>query len=234
MTTITIYDTLQYVTTMLRNQRLTLNGDRPARQMAQNVLGTMLQPPFCYRFNRATTSFAISTAQGTDYTELLPDLGWIEEQWLVDGSGKVHELKGALSLAKVGTVRRPVEMSPQYEDDNGNLTFRFNGVPDQNYNAFIDYQKRCPVVTDLGQTFYPVTDDFAYLFNRGMLSEGALATGDARFTVWRREWIAGILALQDGLDDQAKAMLMEQLMNSNRTNARAQGASQQGVAGRGI
>lgn len=233
-TTLSIMDSLVFVSTLIKNQRLDINNQKPGLNMANNVLGVMLGPPFIWRTNRASFQLAISTAAKTDYGLSVYDLGRIETQWLTDAAGNEFELKGAQSLAKVSAKRRPMSVAPVYDDGNGHLTFRFNSVPDQVYTAWFDYQRRAPTVTSFAQTFAPVEDEFAFLFQKGMLSEGALLVSDARFTIWRREWIAGLLATQDGLDEQAKSIFYDQMMNQGRTAVRNQAAGQSGAAGRGI
>lgn len=232
--TLSIMDSLAFVVTLLKNQRLDINNLQPGLGMANNVLGTMLGPPFIWRTNRSSFQLAITQAGGTDYSLLVADLGRIETQWLTSDAGDIFELKGAQSLARVSAKRRPMEVAPVYDDGSGNVTLRFNAVPDRNYTAWFDYQRRAPKVTSFAQTFAPVEDEFAFLFNKGLLSEGALAVNDSRFTIWRREWVAGVLATQDGLDEQAKAIFFEQMMNQGRTAVRSQAAGQSGSAGRGI
>lgn len=234
MSTLSIMNSMVFVSTLIKNQRLDINNQQPGLTMANNVLGVMLGPPFIWRTNRASFQLAISTAAKTDYGLSVYDLGRIETQWLTDATGNVFELKGAQSLAKVSAKRRPISVAPVYDDGSGHITFRFNSVPDQSYTSWFDYQRRAPTVTSFAQTFEPVEDDFAFLFQKGMLSEGALLVSDARFTIWRREWIAGLLAAQDGLDEQAKSIFYDQMMNQGRTAVRSQAAGQSGAAGRGI
>jgi hypothetical protein len=234
--TISVRNSLIFTSTLLKNQRLSVNNLEPGLTMANLVLGIMLGPPMVWRFNRATLSFAISTAGGTDYVVSVPTLGQIETQWLVDpGStpaGAIHEFKGAVALPKVSAKRRPQRIAPQYDTNTGNITFRVDAIPDRTYNAFIDFQQKAPLIQSFGQTFSPVPDEFGYLFNRGMLSEGALLVNDSRFAIWRREFLAGLLATQDGLDAQAKSIFFDQMMNIGRTATRSQGMAQSGNQGR--
>jgi hypothetical protein len=230
---LSIQASMTYVQTMIDNQRLNVNNMEPGVTMANTVLGTMLGTPFCWRQNRSNISINLTTAGGTDYTESVPTLGFIETQWLVDSTGDILELNGATALAKVSFQRTPTLMAPQYDDNNGNITFRFNSVPDGAYTAFLDIQNAAPVITAPSDTFAPLSDYFGYLFNKGMLSEGALLVNDSRFSIWRSEWIAQCLATQDGLDAQAKDMFYNQFMNTTRTVQRSQDMAKNGAAGRG-
>jgi hypothetical protein len=230
--TLSIQASLTYVQTQIDNQRLNVNNMEPAVTMANTVLGTMLGAPFVWRQNRTALSFAIATAGGTDYEQSVPTLGFIETQWLADANGNIYELNGATALAKVSSERTPTLVAPQYDDNLGNITFRFNSVPDADYTAFFDYQNAAPLITSPADTFSPLSDYFGYLFNKGMLSEGALLVNDSRFSIWRAEWIAQLLATQDGLDAQARDMFFNQFMNTTRTALRSQGMAQNGTQGR--
>lgn len=229
---LSVRDAMTYCSTIIKNQRLTVNNMQPAKGMATLVIQTMLSPPFIWAWNRGTISKAITNTGGTDYTVVIADLGWIETQWLMDATNKVHALGGQQSLAKYSTVARPTEVAPVYDDNQGNITMRFNKVPDANYTAWWDYQRKAPVIYGPGSTFGPIPDQFAYLFLKGMLAEAALLVGDSRFALWRREWIFQLLATQDGLDEQAKNIYLNQFMGTVSTLQRAQALTKAGADGR--
>lgn len=220
--TITVSDALAFVSTLLKNQSLNVNNQRPGLNMANIVLQRMLAAPFLWRFNRTSFTIALTASGPTDYVESLPALGWIETQWLTDANSEILELNGAVELAKVSTVRRPILVAPVYDDNAGNITFRFNSVPDQAYTAYFDYQQKAPILQSPGDNFGPVPDEFSFLFLKGLLSEGALLVNDSRFPIWRSEWVAGMLALQTGLDEQAKAIFYNQMMNNVNSNLQNQ------------
>jgi len=230
--TLSIQASMTYVQSLIDNQRLNVNNMEPGVTMANSVLGTMLGAPFCWRQNRTNFSFPITTAGGTDYVQSVPGMGFIETQWLSDSSGDILELNGSTALAKVSFQRTPTLIAPQYDDNQGNITFRVNSVPDGDYTAFLDIQNAAPLITSPAQTFTPLSDYFGYLFNKGMLSEGALLVNDSRFSIWRSEWIAQCLATQDGLDAQAKDMFYNQFMNTTRTVQRSQDMAKSGGGGR--
>lgn len=227
-----VMNSVVFVQTLIKNQRMNVNGQEPALTMANIVLERILGPPFIWRQNRATFSIPI-TAAGTDYSVSLPKLGRIETQWLTDGSGNVHELQGRLSLAKVSSSKRPTEVAPQYDDNLGNITFRFNAVPNANYTAWFDYQQKAGRILSWADPWGVIPDECGYIYNLGFLSFAALLVNDARFTIWERQFIGSLLGAQDGLDEQAKAIFLNQWLNETRTAARSQGAVQGGVAGRG-
>ncbi len=232
MGSLSIQQSMTFVQTLIDNQRLNVNNMEPGVTMANIVLGTMMGAPFVWRQNRTNLSFPVSMAGGTDYTQSVPNMGFIETQWMEDTDGTILELTGATALAKVSFKRAPTQIAAQYDDNEGNITFRINSVPDAAYTAFLDIQGCAPTITSPADTFTPLSDYFGYLFNKGMLSEGALLVNDSRFSIWRSEWIAQCLATQDGLDAQAKDMFYNQFMNTTRTVQRSQDMSKSGGAGR--
>lgn len=234
MVSLSLQNSLTYVQTILKNQRLNVSNLEPGLTMGNTVLQRMLGAPFIWRFNRSTLSINISQQDGTDYPVSVTDLGRIETQWLTDGNGAIHALEGAQSIAAVGTVRRPVKVAPVYDDNQGNVTFRFNSIPEANYAAYFDYQRKAPLIKSFGTGFGPVPDEFGYLFNRGLLAEAADLVNDARADKWEKQFVAGLLATQDGLDAQAKALFYDQMLNTGKTSMRSQGSVQSATTGRAI
>ena len=230
--TLNVQNAITYAETVLKNQRMNVNNQEPGRTAANNVLQTMLSPPFIWRQNRSNLSFPVTETNGTDYVLSVLDMGWIETQWIVDAQGNKFELKGAQSLPQVQTKRQPTVLAPVYDDNQGSITFRVNSIPDEPYTVFVDYQRAAPVIKSFGTTFAPMPDACGYLFNRGVLAECALLVNDSRWEQWKGEWLAGLLATQDGLDAQAKAIFYDQMLNAGRTSLRSQGLTQSGTAGR--
>ena len=232
-TTLTINDAAIFAQTLLKGQRLMVNNQQPALVIGNIVLQRMLAAPFVWRFNRFNFTLSITTAGGTDYVASLPSLGFIEDQWLVKASDqRIIELGGSVSMARSTGQRRPKLVAPQYDDNAGNITFRFDSVPDTAYTAGFDAQKKAPLLTSVAQNFGSTPDEFAYLFMKGFLAEAALLNNDSRFPIWQREFVGGLLYTQDGLDSQAKSIYLEQMLASGRTSQRSQMAGQLGNAAR--
>lgn len=230
--TITVQDGLTFCKAYIKQQTLFVNNQQPALGAAQIILNTILGPPFTWRTNRSNFSIAISALAGTDYTVSLADLGHIETQWMEDGTGKILQLGGAVTLAKVGTKKQPTKVAPQYDDNLGNITFRFDAVPDQNYTAYFDYQIKAPLVTGTAQTLGTLPDEQCHIFFVGLLAWAGMLVNDARFPIWEKRFLADLLSTQDGLDDQAKMIFAGQWMDLTRTVMRSQGSTQGGIAGR--
>jgi hypothetical protein len=193
-----------------------------------------LNAPFRWRWNRASFSFpTIASPPTSDYAVSLPDFGFLEDQWLVDSAGKIHQLNGATSLAVDSSISRPTQMAPQLDDNQGNITFRLQNTPDQIYTVNGDYQQKPLLMTSLGSTFGPVSDEFALIFQWGFLAYISLLVDDARFPIYEGYYLARLLGAQDGLTDQERDIFLGNWMQQMSTVTRAQGKVQQGVAGRG-
>jgi hypothetical protein len=230
---VSVMDTLVYVSTIMKNQRLMINNMQPGLRMANTTLQNILAPPLKYRWNRRNLSKAINTVGGTDYTVIWDDLGWIETQWLVDEKDTYIELQGAQSIARVSTKKRPSIVAPVYDDNYGNITIRFDATPDANYTANFDYQRKATYLSSPAATFGPVPDEFGYLYTKWMLAEGALLLEDVRQPQFLRDAVFSTLAMQDGLTEQQKAIMADQMLNMENTSTRSRLKTQQGSQARG-
>ncbi len=230
--TLTLQNSINFATPILKNQPLQISNQEPALTAANMVLGTMLGPPMKWRFNRKEFNFPVTNA-GTDYLIALPTFGFIETQWLVDGSGNHFSLNGAISLPVNATQGRPEKLSPQLDDNQGNITFRLDKTPDQNYTVYVDAQQKAPLMTSAASEWAPVPDEFQYIFQQGFLSVMSLLVNDARFPVFENYFIARLLGAQDGLTDQERNIFVANWMALTQTLARSQGSVNAGVAGRG-
>ena len=230
--TLTVQDGITFVTALIKNQQLNVNNLQPGLGMVQIVVGRIYGAPCAWRFNRSTVQFAVTIAGGTDYVISVPNLGHMEDMWITDANGQSMELQGAVSLPKVSSQRRPTKIAAQYDDNAGNITFRLNSVPDGNYTVFIDIQNKAPLITSYAFTWGSIPDEFAYVFYTGLLAWAACMVNDARFPIWEKQFLAALLGTQDGLDDQAKAILVGDWTNLMRTVQRAQTSTAQGAAGR--
>jgi hypothetical protein len=229
--TLTIQNSINFVRPILKMQPLDVTGMEPGLTAGNIILETMLSPPFRWRFNRGSLTFA-TTAAVTDYVVAVCNLGFIETQWLTDTSGSVYELNGAVSLPVVGDSSRPMQISPQYDDNQGNITFRLKNAPDAVYNVFIDYQKKAPRLGSFADSWGDVPDEFAYIYNLGFLAMTSLLINDARFPLFEQWCVARLLSAQDGLTEQEKLIWVGNWTALMGTLNRASGAAQAGIAGR--
>jgi hypothetical protein len=228
---ITLQASMNFVRPYLKNQPLDVTNMEPSLSAANLVLQMLLAPPFRWRYNRRTLTFA-TVAGTTDYSLLIPDFGYLENAWLVDQASKVHALSGRLSLDIDNTTGRPTLIAPQYDDDEGNITFRLRNTPNAVYLVNADYQRRASSMTSFASTWDVVPDDFSGCFNLGFLCFASILVNDSRFPVYERWFLSRILSLQDGLDDQARDIFMQVWMGGLRTLTRTQGLAAAGNTGR--
>lgn len=229
--TLTVKDAILFTTSYIKQQRFNINNQQPGLGAAQIILQRLLGPPCIWRFNRRSLNFAISQGGGTDYVQTVTDLGRIETQWLVDSNpgptaGTIHQLTGAVALPRVSGVKRPTKVAPQYDDNAGNITFRFNSVPSGNFTAYFDYQAKAPLLDSYARTFTPVPDEFAFIFFQMFLAWGSALVNDARFPIFVRQGISSLLGAQGGLDEQSKQIFVGEWMDFfatvSKSNLRAQ------------
>jgi hypothetical protein len=232
MVTLTVQNSANFVRPYLKNQPIYVNGQEPGIFAGNLVLQTILAPPLRWPWNRRTFQFP-TIVNNCDYPTPLPDFGFVETQWIVDGNGKNWALNGAFSLGKDATQSRPTLIAPQYDDNAGTITFRVKNTPDAIYTVYGDYQRKPNLISSPASMWDVVPDNFAHVYNLGFLTFLSLLVNDSRFPVFERWFLSRILSLQDGLDDQARDLFLGNWMNQTRTVMRAQAATQQGTAGRG-
>jgi hypothetical protein len=220
------------VTPLLKNQSVQVSNQEPALTAANIVLGTMLGPPCRWRFNRSNFSFPITSA-GTDYSQSVPTLGFMETMWLADPAGKIHALNGAISMAPNPAPGRPEKLAAQYDDNAGNITFRTDKTPDQNYTVYLDFQRKATLLTSAGSPWGGVPDEFNYIFNQGFLCLMSLLVNDSRFPIFENYFIGRLLGAQDGLTDQERNIFIANWVAMAGTLGRGQGSMNAGIAGRG-
>ena len=228
---INLQSVITWVQTILRQQPLNVTNLEPGLTFANLVLQRLLGPPMRWRFNRGNVGWAISQAGGTDYVVSIPTLLWPEAYWLVNAAGVVQPCEGRVVLPKSATVDRPTEISPVYDDNQGNITMRCNTIPDANYTAFMDYQQKAQLMTSYGSTFGPVPDEFSYIFQKLYLGIAGQLVGDLRAGIWSQEGTAALLGAQNGLSVQEIAIFLaewDRLMNSL---ANTSGLQKLGIAG---
>lgn len=232
MVSVTLQNSANFVRPYIKNQPISVIGQEPGLTAANLVLQTIIAPPLRWRFNRRQFSF-LTVVGSTDYPIALPDFGFIETQWIIDASGRAHAMNGAYSLGVDANQTRPTLLSPQYDDNFGNITFRVKNTPDAIYTVYGDYQRKPGLLTGPACMWDVVPDDFGHVYHLGFLTFLSLLVNDSRFPVFERWFLSRILGLQDGLDDQARDIFLGNWMNATRTVMRSQTATQQGAAARG-
>jgi hypothetical protein len=225
----TIQDSVTWAFTILKQAPLQVNNMEPGLTFANIVLERILGPPMRWRFNRGTLSFAITPGGGTDYTQSVPNMGWIETQWLLDSSGNIHSLEGALALPKTTVPMRPKTLAPVYDDNAGNITFRVNSVPTANDTVYVDFQQKAPLITSYGSTWAPIPDEYGYIYNKLFLAAAGNLIGDARAPLWGQEGVSALLGAQKGLQTQEIAIFLGEFDRAMKTLAASQDMGKAGT-----
>lgn len=203
-----IQDTLRWCGSFVNFQPLLIGGNEPALNTANLVKQTILGPPFCWRWNRGNTSVVITPA-GQDYTQAMSDFGFIEKGWLVRQSdGEVKELQVMNALGQDDKADRPAFIAAQYDDGNGNITFRVMPKPDQNYTLVLDYQRKAAVIQSISTLWSPIPDEMCYVAEWGYLGIVAILSDDPRFPIFNRTFTSHLLGNQAGLDEMQRNLFL--------------------------
>ena len=229
-TTLNLRNTITWATPYLKNQPTEVINMEPALMVGNMVLSAMLGPPFKWRQNRQEISFAITSAH-TDYVQAVPKFGFIETAWLVDGNGNQYPLEGALALTVNPSPERPKKIAAQFDDNAGNITFRFSSIPDQNYTCYVDFQQSAPLMTSTASGWGPVPDYFNFIFNYGFLAGIALMVNDARFPIFEKYFIGRLLGAQSGLSEQERNIFLANWAMAMTTMKKADLMAASGIAG---
>lgn len=225
--TITISRSIAYASQFVRLAPLTFNitGD-PSFSNADWVRQFLLAPPFAWRWNRTETQFTC-TAGVSDYTQSLPNFGYIEKAVLVDTTnGDIsHELEVVLDLAQETVPNLSTKIAAQLDDGAGNITFRLLPPPAANYMVTVTSQNAPGVFTDAGQTWTPIPDYLSYLYNQGMLAKTYEYIADPRFAGTMSLFLRQAVAANEGLDDTAVNIFLADSIVTERTQSAVQGAA---------
>lgn len=209
----TLTDSANWAMWFLGNRSFSPNSPtslEPALTSGNIIQQTMLQPPFKWRWNRATATFT-TTTNTTDYTENLPNFGFIEKASVVDANGNVFEVPNiSTEILFDHNSDRPHTISPVLDDNNGNITFRFlPGYQDQVYTVNVMYQKKPPLFTNL-TTAWTIPDEYGHVYDWGFLALFLLFAneGDNRAFAANQKFVSNLLALQEGLSEQQKMIFL--------------------------
>lgn len=226
-------NSIQWLRPFLKQLPVDINNQEPAVTTANNVLGVMIAPPMRWRSNRGTMQIALN-ASSTDYAVTVSDFGFMENDscWIEDTAGNNYSLQGKIAVPKdTANPNRPKDIAPQYDNNANVITFRVRPKPDQAYTAFLDYQRKLVPLTCFGSSWSPIDDSFEYIFNLGFKAGMAELMNNAYAPIYQKQFIARLLSAQDGLDEQAKLLFLEQFealtssLTKNAGRAQASGAT---------
>jgi hypothetical protein len=213
------------------NQPVNISNGEPAISAANLTKQTILGAPFKWAFNRGSLTFTCEIG-AQDYFVPATDFGFLEQIWLTDPNGKVSEIEVRKSLAAESAVKRPSSAAAQLIEDDG-VTIRLNTLPDQLYQVDGFYQKAPVLMSSMANTWGPLPDNLAYIYDWGFLSFVSLLTKDARFPIFGQRFTAHLLGAQDGLTALERNIFLGNFIDVMTQQGRAQMLTQQGVQARG-
>lgn len=223
---------LDWASPFIRFQPFTIGGMEPALTAAQMTLETILGPPFTWRWNRSTLTFACQ-AGVQDYVVQVADFGFEEVASIADTSEKNTQITFNRVLALDGSANaRPAYIAVQNDDNAGNLTFRLSPPPDLAYEVTVTYQRKAPMLFSLGDFWTPVPDEYAYIYNWGLLTMAAMLATDARMPAYSQKFVGHLLGVQSGLTERQINIFLATYLQRTGQVAVAGMTAQQGVTAR--
>ena len=223
------------------NRQLSL-GDfkEPLITSANIIKQTILGPPFRWRWNRQVVTFNTIAPNPSgigvqDYAQA-SNLGWIENASVQDTSvtpSKWYQMGTKIDLALDTSQSMPMNISGEYDDLNGNITFRLMPVPDRVYPISVTIQNKAALFTSLNQTWSPIPDEYSYIYQVGLLSYMYEFADDARWVGARQRFVAALLGANQGLTDTERNIFLNnwQFVTGNPISNQIQ--LQQGQEARG-
>lgn len=196
----------------------------PAFSNADWVMQTILAPPFAWRWNRNATATPTSptfkTISGvTDYKVSLPDFGWVEKAvgYDVADGYRAFELQVGLISGGESLQNEPARIAAQYDDGEGNITFRLFPPPDdKDYNIVVEWQESAPLFTAPTQTWAPIPDYLSYVYNSGSDAKNYEYANDPRYGSAMQLFYTQLASVAEGLDASQKNLWLTDRLNSMR------------------
>lgn len=234
--TIQLQRTINYTQQFLRYAPLTFTAtanmaatDDPSLSNADWVKQFILSPSLGgWRWNRVAgtpTSPTFVTIEGqADYVVNLPNFGYIEKAVAYDPTNGyvAFELQNDLIKGAELVPNQPARIAAQYDDEEGNITFRIFPAPDGIYNVVVDYQASAALFTDVTNTWAPIPDYLSYIFNEGFAAKSYEYSNDPRFTAAMQLFIQHLADAAEGLDATQKNLWASDKLNTLRETARVQ------------
>ena len=139
---------------------------------------------------------------------------------------KELEIKDCLAVETV--LGQPAYLSVEYDDNNGNITFRVQGSPDQQYQINIMYQKSALSFESTSDYWTPIPDYFNFLCRSGMVAKALEYKGDERFAYAQQQFMKQVVMANEGLSESEKSLFLGDRLDT----AREQGSLQSGQQAR--
>lgn len=233
----TLQQTINWAIAMLGYTFPTVGpNNEPAITHANMTKQTIEGPPFKWPWNRGTTSITC-TAGTQDYVKAIADFGFIEFATMKNPTTNKTELIPAIyNTTPIGEsidAQKPTGISAQLDDGAGNITFRFNGVPDIAYTVIVTYQKAPVPFTALSDTWTTIPDRLQYVYNQGFLARALESKGDPRAQQAKIAFAAALLGNAEGLTETEKNFFLARFLDNTAQIQATTLKTQQGISARG-
>lgn len=160
-------------------------------------------------------------------------LNWIETSSVQDLKGKWWEMTSKIVLGLESNQARPQFLAAQSDDGLGNVTFRLLTCPDAVYPVAITLQQKPPLFTSVSQTWAPIPDEYARLYNWGLLSLMWDFADDPRAQMANSKFVAGLLGASEGLTETQRNIFLQNWQSITGQPMSNQDRMQQGYQARG-
>jgi len=132
--------------------------------------------------------------------------GWIENASVRDANPNTcafewKQISPKIDLALDSAQSRPHSIAAEFDDVNGNTTFRLMPAPDKAYPVSITVQQKPPVITGTDSTWAPIPDEYSRLYNWGFLALMYMYADDPRFQFANQKFVANLLSTSEGLTE---------------------------------
>ncbi len=136
------------------------------------------------------------------------------------------ELEVKDTLAQESVLGQPAYISAITDDNNGNITFRLQGAPDQAYELNVIYQKTPGNFSATSDFWNPIPDYLSYLYNSGFLGKALEYKGDERFAYEHQQFLKQVVSANDGLTEEQKSIFLGDRLNVAREQGSLQSSQQ--------
>lgn len=235
--TLTLQDSINWVQPYVRYKPLVDSNNQPAFDNANQILQTMLAPPFVWRWNRKIAPSTIPIVSGTqDYALPLSDFGFLEKAAVTPIGAKARELEivNVMGVSNVQEMDVPNKIGAVLDDNNGNITFRILPVPDATYTGNLVYQMKPVLFTSVSQTWAPIPDEYSIVFNKGFLYMAYEYFDDPRASMAKQAFALTLIGISEGLDDTQKNIFLGKYLDTLKQEIRASAGASQQIQGRGV
>lgn len=237
--TITVQQTLTWLQAfVLQRPTFTVNGatNEPALTSANKILASMVAAPFRWNWNRAQILTAFTTIPGTsDYTLSVPNFGYLEKATLFLAGrtpDTTFELEVFPILASDTNQNEPAKISAVIDDGAGNITFRLLPVPDNAYIGSLTIQKSPTLLTSLSQTWSPVPDKYAHIYEQAMVAHMQGMYNTQAYFSGMELFFRMLVAAAEGMTESEKALFLEDSLRDLQARSAAALSPQYGKQAR--